>query len=195
MAHNSTIEDMRNLRDANREHMQAVVVSWLATKDPEFYKAHSLKAMGKRVDLYLDVIASILETYGMSTTLLLAVVMYADKYVREQGIHHNRVFHTLLTSAVCTIKYWNDAFMEYSELNYRISKTWKCPLKLLNDTERGFLHALKWDLSLQYEEVEAFYHKSEGTMSVSELVEAHCGVVRGGVSGGGVEGGKACAQM
>jgi len=147
-------------KDATVKILNNVVRSWLELYDKAFYQQHALSAIEKRITIYLDVICTVLEHYPDAGYMLVPVVLYADKYVRTQGIHHTQVFYLLLASTICTLKYWDDSAQS---VNKSISLAFNYPLNAINDVEKSFLGGLKWDLSLSWEDIETFFSRDYST--------------------------------
>jgi len=77
-----------SFKDTPMKLLNNVVRSWLELFDQAFYHLHARSAIEKRIKIYLEVITTVLEHYPDSTYMIIPVVMYADKYVREESTIH-----------------------------------------------------------------------------------------------------------
>jgi len=136
-----------------RDILVHTIRSWLEIHDSFFFTFNSLQSINESINSFIDIIITVLFNYNMPNCMVFPVVMYANKYVRAQGIKHDQLFHLLLASTMTTIKFWDDTA---SGVNKVIASTFNYSLQSVNHVERNFLKGIGWDLTLHWEEVELF---------------------------------------
>lgn len=86
--------------------------------------------------------------------LLLATLMYADRYVRARGLKDIPLFHLLAVSSLCTIKHWLEERNRHA--NRLFADVLSLTVKQVNALERTFLAGLNYSLSLAPEDFPQF---------------------------------------
>ncbi len=86
--------------------------------------------------------------------LLLATLMYADRYVRARGLKDIPLFHLLAVSSLCTIKHWLEE--RNRQANRLFADVLSLTVKQVNALERTFLAGLNYSLSLAPEDFPQF---------------------------------------
>lgn len=86
--------------------------------------------------------------------LLLATLMYADRYVRARGLKDIPLFHLLAVSSLCTIKHWLEERNRHA--NRLFADVLSLTVKQVNALERTFLAGLNYSLSLAPEDFTQF---------------------------------------
>jgi hypothetical protein len=86
--------------------------------------------------------------------LLLATLMYADRYVRARGLKDIPLFHLLAVSSLCTIKHWLEERNRHA--NRLFADVLSLTVKQVNALERTFLSGLNYSLSLAPEDFPHF---------------------------------------
>lgn len=100
-----------------------------------------------------------LMNYEYKKNIILATVIYANKYIQNVGmISVNHLFRLLLTSTIVTIKFWEDGGVDLELCSYVFGIT----KKEINDMERHFLVKIGYELFLKNEDIENFEHESLG---------------------------------
>jgi hypothetical protein len=83
-------------------------------------------------------------------SMIIPVMMYADKFAVKQGIKHDQLFYLMLSSVMVCIKFWDDTT---SLKNAAIAQAFNYSLKSVNSIERNFLKGLDYNLSLNLPEI------------------------------------------
>jgi hypothetical protein len=86
--------------------------------------------------------------------LLLATLMYADRYVRARGLKDIPLFHLLAVSSLCTIKHWLEERNRHA--NRLFADVLSLTVRQVNALERTFLSGLDYSLSLSPEDFPQF---------------------------------------
>jgi len=134
----------------SRTHLLNVAKMWLYKYDNMFYSQNSVPAMDSRLASFFDIIFCILENYRFPASMIIPILMYADKFALKQGIKHEQLFYLMLSSAMVCIKFWDDTT---SLRNSAIAQAFNYSLKSVNSIERNFLKGLEYNLALSTPEV------------------------------------------
>lgn len=152
------MDSVNNLytRTISKAHLLNVAKAWLCKYDNTFYAQHNVPAMDSRLTSFFDVIFCILETYKFPTSMIIPVLIYADKFAIKQGIKHDQLFYLMLSSAMVCIKFWDD---NTALRNSAIAQSFNYSVKSVNSIERNFLKGVDYDLSLSTMEICQFIER------------------------------------
>eukprot|EP00026_Physarum_polycephalum_P016732 Phypoly_transcript_17715.p1 GENE.Phypoly_transcript_17715~~Phypoly_transcript_17715.p1 ORF type:complete len:145 (+),score=29.48 Phypoly_transcript_17715:195-629(+) len=112
--------------------------------------------MDTRLASFFDILFCILDNYKFPASMIIPVLMYADKFAVKQGIKHDQLFYLMLSSVMVCIKFWDDTT---SLKNAAIAQAFNYSLKSVNSIERNFLKGLDYDLSLNLPEIFQYIEK------------------------------------
>jgi hypothetical protein len=122
------------------------VNSWL--KSNQCVSDHAIKE-------YIRCIKQLVKLMGYryKKNLLLPTVIYADKFVKKDGlIDESDIFRVLLVSALVTVKFWEDTGIDADLASYVSGFT----KKEICDLERRFLNVIDYKLFLDNSDIEMF---------------------------------------
>jgi len=142
---------IRNSRKLIKEKTRAMVLlhvnRWLVLDTPRLTEA-SLQDYLKCLKLFFK-----LMKYKFGSNLLLAAVIYADKFVQKQGsITENQLFNLLMISSIIAVKYWED----YGDFDFKtLEYVSGIPKKTISTMERTFLGTLDYSLFLSATDIES----------------------------------------
>jgi len=86
--------------------------------------------------------------------LLLATLIYADRYVHTRGLREMSLDHILVISSLCTAKHWLEERNRHS--NRLFAELLRLSVKDVNALERTFLSGLNYSLSLSTDDFPRF---------------------------------------
>jgi len=133
-------------QNISKAHLLNVAKMWLHKYDNVFYtQQNSIAAMDARLASFFDIIFCILENYRFPSSMIIPILMYADKFAIKQGIKHEQLFYLMLSSCMVCIKFWDD---NTALRNSAIAQAFNYSLKSVNAIERNFLKGLEYNLSL-----------------------------------------------
>jgi len=140
----------------SKAHLLNVAKVWLQKYDNAFYAQNSMPAMDTRLASFFDILFCILDNYKFPASMIIPVLMYADKFAVKQGIKHDQLFYLMLSSVMVCIKFWDDTT---SLKNAAIAQAFNYSLKSVNSIERNFLKGLDYDLTLSIPEIITYIEK------------------------------------
>jgi len=134
----------------SKAHLLNVAKMWLHKYDNTFFAQNSIPAMDNRLISFFDIIFCILENYKFPASMIIPVLMYADKFAVKQGIKHEQLFYLMLSSTMVCIKFWDDTT---ALRNSAIAQAFNYSIKSVNSIERNFLKGLEYELALSTPEM------------------------------------------
>jgi len=140
----------------SKAHLLNVAKMWLQQYDNAFYSQNSIPAMDTRLASFFDIIFCILENYKFPSSMIIPILIYADKFAIKQGIKHEQLFYLMLSSCMVCIKFWDD---NTALRNSAIAQAFNYSVKSVNSIERNFLKGLEYDLSLSTREMIQYIEK------------------------------------
>jgi len=155
----------------SRAHLLNVAKNWLFKYDHLFYAQNAIPAMDSRLASFFDIIFCILENYRFPASMIIPIMIYADKFAIKQGIKHEQLFYLMLSSAMVCIKFWDDTT---SLKNSAIAQAFNYSLKSVNSIERNFLKGLEYDLSLSTPEMMDYIEKITASSSFPSPFLSQC---------------------
>jgi len=144
----------------SKAHLLNVAKMWLHKYDNVFYTQNSISAMDTRLASFFDIIFCILENYRFPSSMIIPILIYADKFAIKQGIKHEQLFYLMLSSCMVCIKFWDD---NTALRNSAIAQAFNYSIKSVNSIERNFLKGLEYDLSLSTSEMLQYIERVAAT--------------------------------
>eukprot|EP01117_Protostelium_nocturnum_P002924 TRINITY_DN13854_c0_g1_i1.p1 TRINITY_DN13854_c0_g1~~TRINITY_DN13854_c0_g1_i1.p1 ORF type:complete len:198 (-),score=60.59 TRINITY_DN13854_c0_g1_i1:195-788(-) len=153
----------KHIRNAHKlekkRRMQVIystVESWiLSSADPSGSPSFAPILNHEILNEYFDAIRDLigLMGYHYKKHFLLPTVIYTDRYIKKSGsIDPSELFQLLLTSAIVTIKFWQDWGIDAAIFEEATGIT----RKEMNARERKFLNTIDFELFLDGQGVEDF---------------------------------------
>jgi len=136
-----------------RQILTHVAVRWVQDFDITFFKLHPRGEIESTVEQLFGIIAKVFEMYGFPQYYLAISVFYAEKFVRRYGVKHNQIFNLLITSALTTIKFWEDSS---TVSNMQLARTFGYSTEDVNTMESRFLKGLDFTLYVNFERIHQF---------------------------------------
>jgi len=156
-----------------RQILTHVAVRWVQDFDINFFKQHPRGEIESTVEQLFGIIAKVFEMYGFPPYYLAVSVFYAEKFVRRYGVKHNQIFNLLITSALTTIKFWEDST---TVSNHQLARTFGYSTEDVNTMESRFLKGLDFSLYVTFERIHQFMlvngKRMKKEMDVSMVVVA-----------------------
>lgn len=151
-----------------RQILTHVAVRWVQDFDLTFFKQHPRGEIESTIEQLFGIIAKVFEMYGFPPYYLAISVFYAEKFVRRYGVKHNQIFNLLITSALTTIKFWEDST---SVSNHQLARTFGYSTEDVNTMESRFLKGLDFTLYLTFERIHQFMLANGERMKKDEVDE------------------------
>lgn len=167
---NDTWERYRKKQLETNKGLVSVVMGWIEKYDPQTYNRFKHEDMERWVWQLLNTIFQLMawrrqevvsssDVEGMIKAeqgyyeLLVATVIYADRYVKARGLEGIKLFHLLGVSALCTIKYWEE---RNDMSNKTCAEAIGVSLQEVNAMERSFIQGLGYSFTLTSQDVANF---------------------------------------
>lgn len=169
---NHSWERYRQKQLETNKGLVSVIMGWIEHYDPATYQRFNRDDMERWVWQLMNTIfqlmawqrkepvdasdpEALIKAEKCYYELLVASIIYADRFVRERGLVGMKLFHVLGISALCTVKYWE----ERNEMsNKSFAEAVALTLQEVNDMEREFLKALGYSLCLTSQDVASFLY-------------------------------------
>lgn len=143
---------------SEREALISKMAQWLQENDRAYYGSHLVQDIHSAIGDILDIIVNLVGMLKTPTSMIAAIILYADRFVKRSGIKHNQLFNLLLTSSVVTVKFWNESVVVS---NKNMAQLFEFSLADLNLMEHRFLLGVDYVLCLSENDVKVFLQNIE----------------------------------
>jgi len=120
-----------------------------------YYRLKMKHSMNEKIDYLFLNFYSFLERLRVPESLLLPIIINADRYANCHCVKHKEINDLLVISTLVTHKYWTDV----SYANSSIASLTQLKLKDFNAFERKFLQALQYRIGVEDCEIDEFIDK------------------------------------